>query len=96
MKYRKKSVIIEAVQLRWDTWEEMCEFIGVGKLTDNQPEGKMNSLRLGLDIPTHEGLMHADENDYIIKEPFDKERKFYPCKPDIFKKTYELVEEPEV
>ncbi len=90
MKYRKKSVIIEAVQLRWDTWEEMCEFIGVGRLTDNQPEGRMNSLRLGLDIPTHEGLMHADENDFIIK---GIQGEFYPCKPDIFMKTYELVEE---
>ncbi len=90
MKYRKKSVIIEAVQLRWDTWEEMCEFIGVGKLTDNKPEGKMDGLGIGLDIPTLEGLMHADENDFIIK---GIQGEFYPCKPDIFMKTYELVEE---
>ena len=26
--YRKKPVIIEAVQLRWDNWSEMCDFIG--------------------------------------------------------------------
>ena len=91
MKYRKKSVMIKAVQLRWDTWEEICDFIGVGRLTDGKPEGIMDGLKVGLNIPTHEGLMHAVENDYIIKEPFDKEREFYLCKPDIFKKTYELV-----
>lgn len=38
MKY-KSRLITEALQLRWDTWSEMCKFVGVGKLSDNNPEG---------------------------------------------------------
>lgn len=44
----------------------------------------------GLVIKTSEGGMFASIGDYIIKEPFDKERKFYPCKPDIFHATYDI------
>jgi hypothetical protein len=36
--------------------------------------------------------MTANIGDYIIKEPYDMERCFYPCKPDVFKRTYEEVE----
>jgi len=90
MKYRKKPVVIEAVQLRWDTWSEMCDFINVGKLTEGKAEGSQDGEKIGLNIPTLEGLMHADENDYIIK---GIQGEFYPCKPDIFEQTYEKVEE---
>ena len=89
MKYRKKPVVIEAVQLRWDTWSEMCDFIGVGKLKDGKPEGKQNGEAIGLLIPTLEGLMEAKENDWIIK---GVKGEIYACKPDIFKQTYEAVE----
>ncbi len=88
MKYRKKPVVIEAVQLRWDTWNEMCDFTGVGKLTDGKPEGKQDGEKIGLDIPTLEGIIHANENDFIIK---GIKGELYPCKPDIFEKTYEKV-----
>lgn len=43
-----------------------------------------------LDIETLEGIMHASVGDYIITG-INGEK--YPCKPDIFEKTYELVEE---
>ncbi|KKL95573.1 hypothetical protein LCGC14_1853280 [marine sediment metagenome] len=88
-KYRKKPVVIEAVQLRWDAWSEMCEFAGVGYLTDGKPEGEMDSLKIGMNIPTLEGLHHASENDWIIK---GIKGELYPCKPDIFEATYEKVE----
>jgi len=102
MKYRKKPVVIEAVQLRWDTWSEMCDFAGVGKLGDGKPEGcyvdvdgnamqnNQTSDRMGLLIPTLEGLMVASENDWIIK---GVKGELYPCKPDIFELTYEPVSE---
>ena len=102
MKYRKKPVVIEAVQLRWGTWSEMCDFAGVGRLKDGKPEGcyvdgeghvlpdNETSGRMGLLIPTLEGLMVASENDWIIK---GIKGEFYPCKPDIFEQTYELVED---
>lgn len=43
-----------------------------------------------LDIPTLEGVMHASVGDYIITGVRGEQ---YPCKPDIFEQTYELVEE---
>lgn len=43
-----------------------------------------------LDIPTLEGIMHADIGDWIITGVKGEQ---YPCKPDIFEKTYERVEE---
>ena len=89
MKYRKKPVVIEAIQLRWDTWSEMCDFVGVGRLVDGQPEGHMDGEKIGLSIPTLEGVMTADENDWIIK---GVQGEFYPCKPDIFNLTYEPVD----
>ena len=63
MKYRKKPVIIKAVQLRWDTWSEMCIFARVGKLSDGNPEGCRDGENIGLNIPTLEGVIHASEND---------------------------------
>lgn len=93
MKFRKKPVVIEAVQLRWDTWGEMCGHAGVGKLVDNKPEGFWSDgeghSRIGLHIPTLEGLMVATEGDWIIR---GVKGELYPCKPDIFAATYEQAE----
>ena len=91
MKYRKRPVVIEAVQLRWDTWNEMCEHADVGYLSDGKPEGQMEGETISLAIPTLEGLMIADENDWIIR---GVKGEIYPCKPDIFELTYEEVIEP--
>lgn len=88
-RYRKLPVEIEAVQLRWDNWSEMCEFAGVGSLAEGKPEGKMlDGQMIGLQIPTLEGVMLANEGDYIIR---GVKGELYPCKPDIFKATYEAV-----
>lgn len=43
-----------------------------------------------IDIKTLEGVMHANIGDYIITGVHGEQ---YPCKPDIFKETYELIEE---
>jgi hypothetical protein len=96
-KFRKKPVVIEAVQLRWDTWSEMCDFLDVGHLAEGKPEGCYlddegvpgDGHRLGIQIPTLEGVMIGSENDWIIK---GIQGEFYPCKPDIFEATYESVE----
>lgn len=42
-----------------------------------------------IDIETLEGVMHASVGDYIITGVNGEK---YPCKPDIFEKTYEKVE----
>lgn len=100
--YRKRPVVVEAMQLLWTNWSEMCDFVGVGRLSDGKPEGcyvgtdgkGMDSFpggeaRIGLWIPTLEGLMLGVQDDWIIK---GVQGEFYPCKPDIFDATYEPVE----
>ncbi len=83
-KFRKKPVVIEAVQLRWDTWSEMCDLI-----KDKGCGGKFGEAgSINLAIPTLEGVMTASENDWIIK---GVKGEIYPCKPDIFEATYEVV-----
>lgn len=89
-KYRKKPVVIEALQLRWDNWSEMCDFAGVGKLTDNKPEGGQDGENITLNILTLEGLMVANQGDFIIR---GIQGELYPCKPDIFAATYEAVDD---
>lgn len=86
--YRKKPVVIQAVQLRWDTWNEICEFVGVGKIADGRPEGVVRADgKIEMAIPTLEGVHTARENDWIIR---GVRGELYPCKPDIFEMTYEL------
>ncbi len=96
--FRKKPVEVEAMQLRWDTWSEMCDFVGVGSLEDGNPTGTAHNKATGeafesdgpgLLIPTSEGLMVACPMDWIIKGVAGE---FYPCKPEIFQATYEKVE----
>lgn len=84
-KFRKLPVEIEAV--RWDATNhsEIENF-----MEDAPYRFDHDTIR----IPTLEGMMVAYYGDYIIKEPFPTDnRKFYPCKPDIFEQTYEPVEE---
>ncbi len=89
MKFKKKPVVIDAVQLRWDTWSEMCDHAGVGP-EDDKPKGVSTDLpAIAMNIPTLEGIMHASENDWIIR---GVKGELYPCKPDIFEVTYELAE----
>ena len=82
MKYRKKPVVIEAFQ-----WKGSLE---------SAPEWFVNSGNRGpvmrhitfVNIHTLEGIMRADVGDWIIK---GVNGEIYPCKPDIFEKTYEEV-----
>ena len=76
--YRKKPVTVEAVQWTGENHAEMCEFID-SEVFEIIP-------RVGLVIHTLEGVHHASPGDYIIK---GVNGEFYPCKPDIFAKTYE-------
>jgi hypothetical protein len=85
VKYRKKPVVIEARQLTQDNMEEIAEWCNGGTREikiSNPPKPK------ALEIYTLEGIMDAWEGDYIIK---GVKGEFYPCKPDIFKATYEKV-----
>lgn len=96
-KYIKKTIVIEAVQYNNLNREEVEDFVGNKLHQELESEtaylaGK-GSPKFSLSIETKEGLMKCMPNDWIIKEPFPTgDRDFYPCKPDIFEKTYDLVE----
>ncbi len=76
-KYRKKPVVIEAVQ-----WTGTVT-PAVERLLQKTPVLLKGSSLL---IPTLEGVMAANPGDYIIR---GVKGEYYPCKPDIFNKTYE-------
>lgn len=96
MKYRKKPVVIEAIQIRKDR-ESIANCIewvdGIDMSTSIiGRDACINAVIRdnGMIIDTLEGKMKASFNDYIIK---GVNGEFYPCKPDIFAKTYEPAEE---
>ena len=83
-KFRKKPVEIEAVQWRGSNPLLPEMFMkGSGAYLD-----KSNPQLGEIVIPTLEGIMRASVDDWIIK---GVNGEFYPCKPDIFQKTYEEV-----
>ena len=84
-KYRKKPVVIEAMELRIDTLFDVAAWCNGDAHSEREP----GALAIWVDIPTLEGVMRADRGDYIIR---GVKGEFYPCKPDIFAATYE--EEP--
>ena len=79
--YRKKPVVIEAVQ-----WEG-------NNLSDIQDFYRRDSILIGdtICIQTLEGTMTANIGDWIIK---GVKGEFYPCKPHIFAATYEPAAQP--
>ena len=90
MKYRKKSVVIEAFKLN------SRGLIGEEWFWDAVSENRIITYNFGKNYPqdawceikTLEGIMVAKTGDYIIR---GVEGEIYPCKPDIFEKTYEVA-----
>lgn len=82
-KYRKKPIIVEAVQVNRKFFENALEFIGTNVGEYNTGEFAEDGCYI--EIPTLEGIMTADEGDWIIK---GVKGEFYPCKDEIFQKTY--------
>lgn len=86
--YRKKPVVIQAFQLENlnpKSLIEVQQFVGLGKDIFEVKED-------GVVIKTLEGDMKASIGDYIIQ---GVNGEFYPCKPDIFEKSYDLSGESE-
>ena len=82
-KYKKKPIVIEAIKYNGDNINEIVKFIGEG-LFENEIMENGKWVK-SIDIETLEGTMKAKEGDFIIK---GVNGEFYPCKPDIFHKTY--------
>jgi len=78
--WRKKPVVIEAVQFDGHNHEEVGAFVGAAAEVDRDNE------RECLRIKTLEGKMVCSPGDFIIR---GVKGEFYPCKPDIFCATYE-------
>lgn len=86
IKARKKPIVIEAIQF----------FNGNGKNTINDCMGFIgghayyNEDEDELIIQMLEGTMVVSDGDYVIK---GVNGEYYPCKPDIFEKTYNILED---
>lgn len=99
-KYRKKPVVIDAVHLvdlSYETVNKALAFMGKSIVVPRTMHGgnpldeymRTTWKDNGIKIETLEGVMLASIGDYIIK---GVKGEFYPCKPDIFEATYEIVE----
>jgi hypothetical protein len=95
-KFRKKPVEIEAVQLRWTQWGEVCNLVG-DMISSKNPARNATGFSdscgesapyIELTILTLEGNMIARHGDWLIK---GVKGEIYPCKPDIFAATYDPV-----
>lgn len=85
MKFRKKPVEIDAIQFVDD---EIDTLIAIKKFMGHAFDIKYEGREPKILIPTLEGVMKASVGDYIIK---GVRGEFYPCKPDIFLETYEVI-----
>ena len=86
-KFRKKPVVIEAVQLptSQNATGEQIDFI------DHAPGVEWSDKMTfagGVIVQTLEGDMRGDPGDWLIR---GVKGEYYPCKPDIFEATYEPV-----
>lgn len=90
-KFRKKPVVIEAVQFTKGNAPgvgyDIARWCGGRFNTDVKPSDHTD-VRYTISIPTLEGVMTASEGDWIIRGVHGEH---YPCKPDIFEATYEPV-----
>jgi hypothetical protein len=86
VKYRKKPIVIEAVQWTGENGMEVARFIGMPmeRIEANVANG-FDPPALFI-IKTLEGDMIANVGDWIIR---GVKGELYPCKPDIFAATYE-------
>ena len=88
MKYRKKPVVVEAWKFTRDSIKVDDSWVRRYR-NDINLFSQYGGQFLYIEIKTLEGIMRADLGDYIIK---GIQGELYPCKPDIFEATYELVE----
>lgn len=81
-KYRKKPVVIEAIENTESNFNLIRLMVGNDAVLHRLGDGKLT-------VSTLEGIMTANIGDWIIK---GVKGECYPCKPDIFEATYDLVE----
>ena len=88
MKATKKKITIECLKWNGVNFDEIKEFCGDVAEFHSCVETGCDELF----IKTLEGNHKATAGDFIIK---GVKGEFYPCKPDIFEQTYDIVENSE-
>ena len=95
-KFRKKPVVIEAIQLTpelfWELYETKKAVFDKFTFSGHYHPPSKVIHDAYMTIPTLEGNMRAVLFDWIIK---GIKGEFYPCKPDIFEATYEPFKDRE-
>ena len=89
--YRKKPVEVQAIQYDGKNVDDCIKFIEKGQVIcwKKKVDFPISKPEIWIMIETLEGVMQARPGDYIIR---GVNGEYYPCKPDIFVKTYETVE----
>ena len=84
MRYRKKPIVIDAIQFKSENnkgnHQEIADFVG--------QQLKIINMGDTIIIPTLEGNMQCSLNDYVIR---GIKGEYYPIKEDIFIETYEKI-----
>lgn len=89
--YRKKPVVIQAVQVEAFWFERMPPITQSALVREHKLYGlTFNNRDKTISISTLEGVMTAQVGDYIIR---GIKGELYPCKPDIFEASYEPTDE---
>lgn len=89
MRFRKKPVVVEAVQLqRRFNWPDWLHDLVTANRIITHGLGKFGEGPVYCEINTLEGVMRAEAGDWIIR---GVKGEVYPCRDDIFRLTYEPV-----
>lgn len=104
--FRKKPVVIQAVQLNYQNWNDICDFVGKALINEQEPgyyipleevsdtcgeSGEGLGFLAFAVTTTHGERAIVRHGDWVI--PDSKPGTFYPCKPDVFAATYESFED---
>lgn len=90
---RKKLAVVEVMQFRMYSirnYRKCKEFVGEAWVDHDEMPRVSPMLDSLPGIKTLEGVMTVSDGDYIIK---GVNNEFYPCKPEIFEKTYDIIKE---
>lgn len=84
-RYRKRSVVVDAVRWVWPNWNAICDFAPVPDVV-YVPEEEKTKEKPSLRVRTLEGEMVCHYGDWIVRGVAGE---FYPVRDDIFQQTYE-------
>ena len=88
-KYRKRPVVVEAVRVGYDTWDELRDWLPDSIVAKNPALNKSPEIPVCVVVPTLHGEVVAQLGDYVVHSPG---ADYWPCQSDIFEATYEAVE----